>query len=154
VEAIFARLTPAKRVKQGLGLDDWIPSPMSLGDAVPLSYAEVVMLYQTNTRVSPSDERELNAYRPDVATLPSPKQVSDLVEEMDALSAQDLGYREDLWNDSSGLRDLAEFDRMLTHATKVIEFLRDASPWKLEAVLAGRNGDKAKQVLEFVDRID
>ena len=34
----------AKRVKQGAGSDDWIPSPVNLGEAFATSHAEVVSL--------------------------------------------------------------------------------------------------------------
>jgi hypothetical protein len=50
----------AKRVKDGTGKDDWIPSPVTLGESLPASHADVVALYQTNARVSAADERELN----------------------------------------------------------------------------------------------
>ena len=136
----------AKQVKQGDGSDDWIPSPVNLGETAPLSHAEVVALYQTNARVSLEDERELNAERPDVATLPTPKQFSELVDEMTTLRSQNLRYREELWDGASGPQNLAEFDRMLALAAKAIEFLRDGAPWQLEAVQAGRDGDEAKQV--------
>jgi len=136
----------AKRVKQGVALEDWIPSPVNLGETAPLSHAEVVALYQTNARVSLEDERELNAGHPDVATLPTPKEFSEVVEEMAALGAQNLRYREELWDAANGLQNLAEFDGMLALATKAIEYLRNCAPWQLEAVQAGRDGNEAMQV--------
>lgn len=136
----------AKRVKQGLGSEDWIPSPVSLGHAPPLSHAEVVALYQTNARICLDDERELSASRPSAAALPTPKEFRDLMDELSTLSAQNLRYREELWNGASGPKDLAEFDKMLLLAGKAIEFLRDGAPWQLEAVQAGRDGEEARQV--------
>ena len=136
----------AKRVKQGVASNDWVPSPVNLGETAPLSHAEIVTLYQTNARVSLEDERELNAGRPDVVTLPTPKEFSEVVEEMAALGAQNLCYREELWDGASGPQDLAEFDRMLALATKAIEYLRNCAPWQLEAVQAGRDGNEAMQV--------
>ena len=136
----------AKRVKHGVASNDWVPSPVNLGETTPLSHAEIVTLYQTNARVSLEDERELNAGRPDVAALPTPKEFSEAVEEMAALGAQNLCYREELWDGASGPQNLAEFDRMLALATKAIEYLRDCAPWQLEAVQAGRDGNEAMQV--------
>ena len=63
----------AKRVKDGTGKDDWIPSPVTLGESLPVSYADVVALYQTNARISAADERELNGFRPELSALPTPK---------------------------------------------------------------------------------
>ena len=136
----------AKRVKRGVGSEDWIPGPVNPGAGQPLSPAEVVALYHTNARVSLHDERELNASRPEVATLPTPKAFRELMEEITALSAQNLRYREELWNGTAGPENSAEFDGMLSRATKAIEFLRDGAPWQLEAVQAGRDGEAARQV--------
>ncbi|HEV2436156.1 MAG TPA: AAA domain-containing protein [Verrucomicrobiae bacterium] len=136
----------AKRVKWGVGLEDWIPGPVHPGVEPLLSPAEVAALYHTNARVRLHDERELNAGRPDLAVLPTPTAFRELMEEIGALSAQNLRYREELWNGASGPGELAEFDSMLSRATKAIEFLKDSAPWQLEAVQAGRDGNRARQV--------
>ena len=136
----------AKRVQQGAGTDDWIPSPVSLGQSAPLPHAELVALYQTNARISLEDERELNAFRPSAATLPTPKQFNALTDEITDLKTQNLRYRAELWDEQNFPSDLTEFDRMLELAAKAIEFFRDGAPWQLEAVQAGRDGKEAKQV--------
>jgi len=135
----------AKRVKAGGGKDDWIPSPVTLGESMPVSLAEVVALYQTNARVSADDERELNGFRPDLAALPTPKEFRGVVEELNQLVACDLRFREELWDAKLGPDDLSEFDRMLEAASKTIEFLRDSAAWQLEAIQAGRDGDEARR---------
>jgi very-short-patch-repair endonuclease len=145
----------ARQVKAGTGVDDWIPSPVNLGDVAPLSHAEVVALYHTNARVTVEDEQALNLHRPDVGRIPTPKQFSELVEEMTALRAQNLRYREERWDGSSDAQNLGEFERMLTLATNAIDFLRESSPWQLEAVQAGRDGDEAKKVwVSLIDLIE
>lgn len=145
----------AKRVKQGLHSEAWIPSPVKLGDALSLSHAEIVALYQTNARICLEDERELNSSRPVAASLATPKEFQELVDELSALAAQNLRYREELWNGTSGPKDLADFDKMLLLAGKAIEFLRDGAPWQLEAVQAGRDGDEARQVwVSFTELIE
>lgn len=138
----------AKRVNQGVGKDDWIASPVNLGESVPLSRAEVVALYQTNARVPLADERELAGGRPELNTLPTPNEFRCGVEEMAALADQNLRLREELWDASLEPDDLAEFDRMLELASKTIEFLRDCAPWQLEAIQAGRDGEQARRVWE------
>ncbi|HUA37607.1 MAG TPA: AAA domain-containing protein [Candidatus Sulfopaludibacter sp.] len=145
----------AKRVKRGVGSDDWIPAPVNVGEALPLSPAEIAALYHSNARVSLHDERELKAGRPDLALLPTPAAFRELMEEISALSAQNLRYREELWNGAAAPDNLAEFDRMLSRATKAIEFLKDSAPWQLEAVQAGRDGDGARHVWDsFVELIE
>ncbi len=136
----------AKRVKDGAGKDDWIPSPVTLGESLPVSYADVVALYQTNSRVSAADERELNGFRPELSTLPTPKGFQSAVEELNSLANCNLRFREELWDAKLGPDDLNEFDRMLETASKTIEFLRDSTAWQLEAIQAGRDGDEACRV--------
>ncbi|HYT59110.1 MAG TPA: AAA domain-containing protein [Haliangiales bacterium] len=138
----------AKRVKEGCGKDDWIPEPVSPGESLPLSHAEVVALYQTNARVSLDDERELNGHRPELDRLPAPNEFSGAVAELNATASQDPCLRGELWDDALEPDDLSEFDRLLELAGKTIEFLRVCAPWQLEAVQAGRDGEPARQVWE------
>ncbi|HKI69308.1 MAG TPA: hypothetical protein VKA67_06955, partial [Verrucomicrobiae bacterium] len=119
-----------------------------MGASLPLSHAEVAALYQTNARVSLDDERELAGYRPDLSTLPTPNQFKNAVEELVALSEQNLRLREELWDSTLEPDELMEFDRMLELASKTIDFLRESAPWQLEAVQAGRDGQQARQVWE------
>ena len=138
----------AKRVKAGVGREDWIPSPVNLGECLPLSQAEVVALYQTNARVSLADERELAGSRPPLNGLPTPNEFRCAVEEITSLAGQNLRLREELWDGAMEPNELAEFDRMLELASKTIEFLRDSAPWQLEAVQTGRDGEQARLVWE------
>src|SRR6266511_3925841 len=138
----------AKRVKEGCGKDDWIPEPVSPGESLPLSHAEVVALYQTNARVSLDDERELNGHRPELDRLPAPNEFSGAVAELNATASQDPCLRGEVWDDALEPDDLSEFDRLLELAGKTIEFLRVCAPWQLEAVQAGRDGEPARQVWE------
>ncbi|MBI2926145.1 MAG: AAA family ATPase [Verrucomicrobia bacterium] len=135
----------AKRVKAGKGRDDWLPGPVRLGDALPISAAEAAALYQTNSRISVEDERELSHPRPDPAALPTPMRFREVVSELRQLESQNLRLREDLWNDLLALTDLSEFQRMLDQAAETIGFFRDASAWQLEAVQAGRDGGLARK---------
>lgn len=143
----------AKRVKEGIGKDDWIPNPVNLGESLPLSHADIVALYQTNARVSLADERELSCGCPELKALPTPNEFRSAVEEMTALTGQNLRLREELWDGALEPTELAEFDRMLELASKTIEFLRDSAPWQLEAVQAGRDGEQARRVWESLSEL-
>jgi hypothetical protein len=138
----------AKRVKAGVGKEDWIPGPVNLGACLPLSHAEVVALYQTNARVSLADERELAGHRPSLNGLPTPNEFRCAIDEITSLAAQNLRLREELWNGEMEPDELREFDRMLELASKAIEFLRDSAPWQLEAIQTGRDGEQARLVWE------
>jgi restriction endonuclease-like protein/AAA domain-containing protein len=138
----------AKRVKEGLGKYDWIPSPVNLGEALPLSLAEVMALYQTNTTLSLADEREIELGRPELKTLPTPNELRATVEKLNTLGNQNLRLQEELWDSACEPDELAEFDRMLELASKTIEFLQHSAPWQLQAVQAGRDGELASREWE------
>ncbi|MEW6304783.1 MAG: AAA domain-containing protein [Verrucomicrobiota bacterium] len=145
----------AKRVKEGVGRNDWIPAPVKPGETMPLSHAEVVELYQTNARITQADERELNSRRPDLGELPAPGEFQAVVAELNSLANQNLRLREELWDGSYEPAEPAEFDRMLETASKTIEFLRNSAPWQLEAVQAGLDGQPARRVWDtFVEMIE
>jgi len=157
-EVVFAGkairpIEAAKRVKAGAGKDDWIPSPVALGESLPASVAEVVALYQTNARVSAAEERELSGFRPELTALPPSRDFESVVEELNSLAGCDLRFREELWDANLGPDDLKEFDRMLETARKTIEFLRDSAPWQLEAIQAGRDGAEARRVWESLSEM-
>jgi len=136
----------AKAVRAGNSRHDWIPGPVTLGEAIPLSHAEIAALYQSNARVSLDDERELAACRPDLTLLPTPREFRQTVDEANALAREDLQFREELWEQGNAPDDLTDFDRMLALANKTIEFLRSIALWQLEAVQAGRDGEHAREV--------
>ena len=141
-------LEAAKFVKAGKGEHDWIPGPVEAGAPLPVSPAEVVALYQTNALVSVVDERELGRRRPDLGSLPAPAEFRRVIAEIDALGREDLRWREELWADVPGPDDLAEFDQLLGLAGRTIEFFRDSTPWQLDAIQAGRDGEHASQTWE------
>jgi len=143
----------AKRVKQGIGRHDWIPSPVNLGIALPLSDEDIVALYQTNSRVTGEDERELNTFLPDVTILPTPKQFTELTEKMSLLNSQDLRYHADLWRQSMDSEKSAPFEHMLNLAIKSIEFLRGRTPWELDAIQAGKDGDESAQIWTSLNQL-
>ena len=145
----------AKRVKQGVGSSDWIPSPVQPGATVPLSPAEIVALYQTNARVTLDDERELNAFRPELTFLPTPKQFGELIKQIVHLRCQDFSFGVDLWAGAGDFQQTAQFDEMLRLAMKAIDFLRDRSAWELDAIQAGMDGDEARRIWEsLIQRVD
>jgi very-short-patch-repair endonuclease len=154
-DKVFRPIDAARQVKEGVGSNDWIPSPVDLGSTLPLSHAEIVELYQTNARIPLEDERALGAFRPDAAGLATPQEFKIAVEELKAIAAQNLRLRDELWDNSREPSELEEFDRMLEQASKTIEFLRDSAPWQLLAIQAGRDGSVARREWEsLVQKID
>jgi len=145
----------ARRVKEGAGLHDWIPGPVTPGESLPLTPAEVVELYQTNARVSPADERALRSTRPELGALPSPGEFRAAMDALTALANENLQLRSELWDDALEPAEPAAFDRLLEQAGKTIDFLRDGAPWQLLAVQAGRDGASARREWDsLVEKIE
>lgn len=147
-EKALRPIAAARRVKEGVGREDWIPGPVNAGETMPLSAAEVSELYQTNARVSAEDEHELACHRPILSAVPTPKEFGSTIEKIAALAKTELRLHEELWDSAREPEDLTEFERLLELASKAIESLRDSAPWQLEAVQAGRDGAEARQVWE------
>ncbi|HWF20133.1 MAG TPA: AAA domain-containing protein, partial [Verrucomicrobiae bacterium] len=134
----------AKLVKAGAGKNDWIPSPVTLGEALPLSEEEIIALYQSNDRISADDERELEISRPDSASFPSPLEFKRTVEEIQSLCEEDLRFGAQFWVETGEPQDLSEFERMLEMTGNAIEFFKDSAAWQLDAIQAGRDGEPAR----------
>lgn len=97
----------------------------------------------------------MSPQRLDPAVLPTPTQFHELVTELQALESQNLRLREELWNDSLSPKDSGDFQQMLEKASETIGFFRDARPWQLDAVQAGRDGDVARKAWDdLVDFIE
>ena len=134
----------AKCVLERQEKDSWIPSPVTLGEGAPLSHADVIVLYQSSAKISLDDERELVGARPDLAKLPTPAQLRDLIKESNVCEAQELDFGKEFWDDNVEPADFAEFENLLTSASKAIEFLKECSIWQMEAVQAGCDGEPAR----------
>lgn len=91
----------ARKVKERSSLDSWIPSPVTLGSATPISHDEVVSLYQTNTVISAEDEQELISFRPDTSTIPLPLDFEDLINEITELEKRDSTFGKEYWKEGS-----------------------------------------------------
>ena len=144
----------AKKVRARVAVDDWIPGPVSLGVGLPATYAEVTSLYQTNS-ISSSDEKELNAKRPDLSILPSVSDITKLSQEITQARMQDIGFGKEYWNENMPELATDELDKLINSAKKAIGFFRDSKPWQMEAVQAGRDGEVSRKtwtsLAEFID---
>lgn len=144
----------AKKVKEHMATDDWIPGPVTLGASLPLTYSEVSALYQTNT-ISTSDEKELCAERPDLGSLPSIADFTKLVNDLNEARTQDVVFGKEYWSENSSVEP-SELEDLIDTATKAIQFFKDSTSWQMEAVQAGRDGEVSKQswisLMEFIDQ--
>ncbi|HSS01830.1 MAG TPA: AAA domain-containing protein [Kofleriaceae bacterium] len=126
----------ARRVRQAAGVHDWIPAPVSAD--LPLSVAEILELYRLNGRVSESDEDLLDAERPAVTDLPTPREVAALLDEVRRIDQAKPGASPKLWaHDQQTAESLAELEQVVRGA---LAALSDDAPWIRECLEVGRRG--------------
>jgi very-short-patch-repair endonuclease/DNA polymerase III delta prime subunit len=145
----------AKKVKERMNTDDWIPGPVTLGAGLPLTHSEISTLYQTNI-ISVADEKEINTERFDLGELPSVTDFTNLVKDLSKAREQDINFGKEYWNEDVKSMEPAELEDLIASATKAIKFFKESSPWRMEAVQAGRDGEVSKKswvsLMEFIDQ--
>lgn len=147
----------ARIVAANEAADSWIPSPVSLGEPLPLSHAELADLYHTNVHLTSEEEKELAFELPDPADLMAPSWFERIVSEREQLSQQDLEHRKDLWAGVPEEQSPEELQDLLKRLHTAIELLQDEAEWRMTMILAGREGETLRQVwdelLEEVERV-
>jgi very-short-patch-repair endonuclease len=139
----------AKKVKAGNDLHDWIPSPVRLGNPLPLEAGELIDLYETNLLISSNDETELACILPEPENLLTPKAFSDLVSEWSELSTRNLEFKTELWQ-SGG--DASEIENLLERLITAVEPLdqQNSERWIITSIAAGNGGGKLRETWEVL----
>ena len=138
-----ARLIAAAR-----GAHDFIPGPIELGCALPLSGPELAELYRTNVTVSADDEAELCSPLPPDERLPSPEEFENLLTERKRLAGQDLSSRDDLWARPPNDEDLDRLTQLSQKLVRVAQQVKNKQPWQMSAILAGYHGAEQRKPWE------
>jgi very-short-patch-repair endonuclease len=136
----FTPANAARKVASGQGEDNWIPSPVTLGEPLPLSHGELSDLYRTNVTVTAEDEMELAGLLPQPEELLTPDEFSSLVEDRRVVSEKDLRLREDLWRDPPKTLEPERIEALLVQLHRTMDLIRDCPDWKLAPTVAGRLG--------------
>jgi very-short-patch-repair endonuclease len=123
----------AREVAAGRGQHDWIPSPVALGEPMPLSAKEVDELYATNAVTSACDDRFVAWSFPPVDAVPSPDEFALALGQ----GQPQIDIR--LWK---GAIDWAgrgqEINQLVQSFRDAIREFRGFTGWQLAAVDAGR----------------
>jgi very-short-patch-repair endonuclease len=135
----------------------WIPSPVTVGAAMPLAEGELAELYATNRSISPDAERELLQSLPDAAQLASPAEFEALAKARADLSKVDRETRSDLWQPATSTLTPESLSAIVTKVQQAIEPLTGRERWKLAAVYAGKNGGPHREpwdnLVAFIERV-
>jgi len=119
---------------------NWIPNPVRLSAALPLSARELETLYHTNTTLSFEDEKELGYSLPDPEQLLFPREFEKLVDNFRTLSGEDLVLGKEYWLPDSELRS-EELESQLIELQATVKAIQSASNWQLSLLEAGMLGE-------------
>lgn len=78
--------------------DNWIPSPVVLGQPLPLSFDELAELYRSNIAVPSTDQAELEGELPELELLLRPEEFRALVDDQAKLERLDRKLFERFWS--------------------------------------------------------
>lgn len=135
---------PAQSARQVYELREsanWIPSPVRLSAALPLSARELEKLYHTNTTLTYADEKELGYSLPDPEQLISPHEFENLVANFLTLSGEELALGKEYWLPSSGLNS-EPLESQLIELEATVKVIQSASNWQLSLLEAGMLGEE------------
>src|SRR5438876_2961236 len=161
-EVVFlkTRLSPsdaARKVAAEAEAHGWIPAPVQAGAALPMSVAEIKELYASTEMLSVEDESELARPFPEARTLLSPDKFEQAAQEHYRLSNAQRKYRKELWRAPLDEPATAALDKVLSKAVKAVEVLDREQPWKIAAVVAGKEGGTQRTewdgLLEMIDQL-
>lgn len=156
----------------------YLPGEVTLYQPLPVTTADLALLYETNAKVSIEDEKELNFNLPDPQDLISPQEFGDLLQKNNHLNDRLKFLIEEINNniemqDTSNQAVIAgellcqSYDDNL--ASKLLDNIKnnpfnDVSPWMAHALLAGKQGggmlsvwtnlcNEIKETYNFADKI-
>src|SRR5438067_3304377 len=161
-EVVFlkTKLSPsdaARKVAAEAEAHGWIPAPVQAGAALPMSVAEMKELYASTEMLSVEDEAELAGPFPEAVTLLSPDKFEQAAQEHYRLSNAQRKYRKELWRAPLDEPATAALDKALSKAVKAVEVLDREQPWKIAAVVAGKEGGTQRTewdgLLEMIDQL-
>jgi very-short-patch-repair endonuclease len=116
--------------------NDWIPSPVTSGSALPLTKNELIRLYQTNLTLSEIDEDDLRMELPDPAILFSPDEFEQSMKEIDTLTQAEAASGLEYWSGETN-PDFETLQQLTTKFRRAGELLKSASLWEQNVLSAG-----------------
>lgn len=121
--------------------DAWIPSPVVLNEALPLSPEEVRDLYQSNLSLSLEDEAELGGELPDPSVLLTADAFARAVEDV-RRSEGEAPSRTEFWERDMELQGPDALGAVIQRAEQAVGSLQGYEPWRLAAIDAGLRSER------------
>jgi len=152
---IYPPSQAARLVREGRGVDDWIPRPISSDHCLPLDEAEVAELYQTNRVIPEEDEKYFTTPPLDPELLMPSDEFRAILKEGKSLEATRGREYEELWS--------AEIEASPDNLTELLAKIKAAvepivqginDPFKLAIINDSRRGGSYRAPwVELIDKI-
>lgn len=132
----------AKLVAAGIGVHDWIPGPVAVGEPCPFSADHAIELYGTNEATSTQDDQYVDHAIPDPALLPDPDTFESWIRTIADLGSS-AAFSPDLWPGVRVAGDqipvwIQKLREVIGGFEEAIGEFQSFNEWQLEAVSAGR----------------
>lgn len=139
----------ARQVAAALRTDDWIPSPVDLGEPLPLSETDLGELYASN-RLPKADEDELGQWLPSAESILTPDRVAEVIRELRSMAASPPPSTA-FWDEGAFTRSALEELKNLTNAA-TNELVADS--WTIQIVHDSHEETSAEPWYRLVSAVD
>lgn len=139
----FTPVEAAKFVAENKEGNDWIPSPVRLGNKLSLNTWEVKELYESNGILTKEVEVECDFEYPDPSLIMNPGEFEELIKVQKSLSNKELDFRKDLWENPR--KDINELNKLLVDIIKSVEVIDESKPWIMTIIEDGYKSDSIKE---------
>jgi very-short-patch-repair endonuclease/DNA polymerase III delta prime subunit len=129
----------ARIIADGIGIHDWIPAPVSLGEPLPLTQGELLDLYATNRTITLEDESELLEALPEPQNLMNPNDFESQVEQYHRLSAIDFIPYLKYWDNYENVSEPDVYRRLLNNILNALSLVSE-NGWESHVIFAGWKG--------------
>ena len=148
----------AKRIREDVERDGWIPGPLQPGMLCPLSEVEIQQLYATHAILTQADETQLAVPQPDLRELVAPADFRLLAAERAGADSCARAHRPELWSDGAGQgHTAAQLQKLHQRIEIAVAVLGEEQRWLREVLFAGWVGGDQRGVwadmLEVVDAL-
>jgi very-short-patch-repair endonuclease/cellulose biosynthesis protein BcsQ len=142
----------ARYVAEGIGRNDWIPGPVELGAALPLSREELAELYRLNRELSEVDEQELSVRLPDPQALFAPDEFDRIVAR---IREEPDGHRPEWWLRSHTSGEIHDLRAVAEEARALGQRVQQAEAWELDLISSTAEELKTfeEMLLEKAERV-
>lgn len=133
----------AREIVAGVGIYDWIPGDVALGEPCPLSPEECFELYRTNGLTSKEDVLRSDRPLPSLDEIPEAETIEQLAR---SPVSSELAVLPDkrYWNQSRyTTTHIKQIKRILNELQQLLEQFGRLSGWQLSALAAGRESQTA-----------